>query len=294
MSCSSERLAELGGQRASGTEAIGVSTTTQTRVSAGDTQYSLEIMPTDATRNSTLYLNSKGFGLPDAKVEWLVNGYPAISPTPDQFNTYEARKGDVVKAKATIYGKEVLSNETKIKNSPPEVSKIRSLPEVVKLGDPLSVEVSGVDIDGDDLTFIYEWTKNGKPIGNENQIEVPLKRGDKVSIKVTPYDGEDYGSPVIMQREIHNMPSIIIDEKNFNVDGKVYTYQIKAIDPDGDPLTFSLKQAPKGMTVDKSTGLITWKVEEKDKGKHPVTFQVSDGHGGNVVYNFEIAISVLQ
>ena len=46
---------------------------------------------------------------------------------------------------------------------------------------------------------------------------------------------------------------MIVDHKNFNFDGKIYTYQVKATDPDEDKLTYSLKSAPAGMTIDPKT-----------------------------------------
>ena len=53
---------------------------------------------------------------------------------------------------------------------------------------------------------------------------------------------------------------MIVDHKNFNFDGSVYTYQVKATDPDEDKLTYSLKSAPAGMTIDPKTGAIQWNV----------------------------------
>jgi hypothetical protein len=249
----------------------------------------LEITPVNASRKSTLKVIAQGFNLSDAKIEWLVNGQLTQSPISSQFNAKEAKKGDKVQVKAIIEGKEILSNIIEIKNAPPEVTRVKILPEIFKPGDTLSVEVAGNDIDGNEVIIAYEWTKNGEPAGNGKRLEVPLKRGDKISAKITPFDGESYGPTVILNREIKNMPPMIIEDKKFNFDGKVYTHQIKATDPDGDTLTYTLKQAPKGMVIDK-TGLITWVASEKDKGRHPVTVQVTDGYGGEALYNFDITI----
>ena len=38
----------------------------------------------------------------------------------------------------------------------------------------------------------------------------------------------------------------------------LYSYDADASDPEGDALTFSLDQAPTGMTIDPNTGLIQW------------------------------------
>jgi len=289
-SCSSEKPAEVGSQKPSEIGGGRGSETSQTQVSTTVSSYSLQIVPVNATRNSTIYLIAQGFKLSDAKIEWLVNDKITGSPTVSQLNTAEIKKGDKVQAKATIQGKEVLSNIVQIKNSLPVISKVKILPEVFKIGDTLSVEASGSDMDEDEVTISYEWTKNGEPAGNTKKIGVPLKRGDKVDVKITPFDVEVYGHPVILHREIVNLPPMIIEDKKYNFDGKIYSYQVKATDPDGDPLTYSLKSAPSGMTIDPSTGQLKWDVPPEFKGKTPITVSVTDGHGGESLQSLTLEI----
>ena len=40
--------------------------------------------------------------------------------------------------------------------------------------------------------------------------------------------------------------------------GLTYTYDVRATDPDGDPLTYSLPVKPDGMTIT-ADGLVTWR-----------------------------------
>jgi hypothetical protein len=275
LSCSSEKPMEVGGQKPQ---------------EAGGVSYSLEITPVNATRNSTIYLIPHSFTISEAKIQWLVNGEPADSSIPDQFNPAGIRKNDKVQAKAKIHGKEVLSNIIQIQNSLPEISNIKILPVIFKPGDILSVEASGSDIDGDEVTLMYEWTKNGEPAGKDKQLGVPLKRGDKVKIRLTPFDGEAYGRSVVLQKEIVNFPPMIIEDTKFHFDGTVYTYQVKATDPDGDLLAYSLESAPQGMTINPSTGLIQWHVPPDFKGKSPFTVSVTDGHGGEAIQNLNLDI----
>jgi len=263
---------------------------TKPPVSQENGPYSLQIIPQNPTRSSTLYLITHGFNPSDAKIEWSVNGSPSISPVPNQFKAIEAKKGDKIQVIALIKGKKILSNIVQIKNSPPEISKIKITPEVLKTGDNLGVEVTVNDIDGDEVTIFYEWTKNGEPAGNSKQIEVPLKRGDQVDIKITSFDGEAYSHSVILHREIKNMPPTIIEDMKFSFDGKIYTYQVKAIDPDGDNLTYSIKSSPSNMTINPSTGLVKWDVPPGFKGKAPVDISVTDGHGGEASQSLTIII----
>lgn len=175
-------------------------------------------------------------------------------------------------------------------NHPPELSRVKLMPEVFKPDDRLYIEAEGSDIDGNEVTIIYEWTLNGEPAGNSREIDAQIKRGDRISVKITPYDGELYGSPVTLKREIDNMPPVITEDNLLIFDGKTCTYQIKASDPDGDDLIYSLKTAPEGMTVD-SSGLMTWDVPPDFKGKEPVAVSVLDGNGGEAVLNFNVNIN---
>jgi hypothetical protein len=276
LSCSAEKSADVNKQKPSKVDS---------------SPYSLEITPANASRNSTIYLIAQGFDPSDAKVEWLVNGKVTTAPMSSQFNAMGTKKGDNVQARITIHRKEIISNSIKIRNSLPEISNIKLLPEVFKSGDTLSVEVSGSDMDGDEVTIAYEWTKNGEPAGRSKQIEVPLKRGDKVSVKLTPFDGEAYGSPIVLNKEILNLPPTINEDTKFHFDGTAYTYQVKATDPDGDLLAYSLKSAPQGMTINPSTGLIQWQVPPDFKGNSPFTVSVTDGHGGEALQNLALEIT---
>ena len=281
--CSSEKPSDTGSQKPleeGGGGSGGVSETSQAQVPATDGSYSLQIAPTNASRNSTIYLVAQGFKPSDAETDWMVNDRKLNSPAVSQLNTAEIKKGDTVQAKATIQGKEIFSNTIQIRNSPPVISKVKILPEVFKPGDTLSVEVSASDADGDEVTVSYEWTKNGEPAGNGKRIETPLRRGDKISVKITPFDGEDYGRFGLVDREIINLPPMIIEDNIFNFDGNMYTDQIKATDPDGDALTYSLKSAPSGMTIGSASGLVKWNVPAGVTGKTSFTVTVADGHGG--------------
>lgn len=71
----------------------------------------------------------------------------------------------------------------------------------------------------------------------------------------------------------------------------VYTYQIIATDPDDeDTLTYTLSVKPDGMTINESTGVVSWTPGEDQVGENPVTIEVSDGKV-SVSQNFTITVS---
>jgi hypothetical protein len=249
----------------------------------------LEIQPFEATRDTTFYISSTGLNLSKAKIEWLVNGVPVEEKSDSQFRSPDIKKGDNVQARVLIDNQEILSNQITINNIPPTITKAKILPAVSKAGDILKVDAIGSDRDGDEVSLSFAWSKNGEPAGSNETLEAPFKRGDKISVRITPFDGEAYGQPITLTTEIYNSPPRASTGGTEKLENNIYSYQIKATDPDGDVLTYTLKQAPKNMTIDK-TGLITWKVREEDAGIHPVTVQITDGHGGEILYNFNVTI----
>jgi hypothetical protein len=141
------------------------------------------------------------------------------------------------------------------------------------------------------VTFTYEWTKNGRFAGNENRIAEPLHRGDKFSLKVVPFDGEEYGKPAVLSREVANMSPTIKEIKKIGFNGKVLAYQVIAEDIDDDTLSYSLKNAPSGMIIDPSTGLIKWSVPTDFREKISFTVSVTDGYGGETLQSLTVEVS---
>lgn len=294
IACSTDKTSDtdkLTASRESEERASGTSTTSV----APDGSPSIEINPSEATRNSTLALTVKGFKLEEAKIEWLVNGgRVAPQAIPKQFKTTEANKGDTVQAKAVIDDKEILSNTVIIGNAPPELSSLKIMPEVFRPDDRLYVDAAANDVDGDNVSITFEWTLNGEPAGSTKEITSEVKRGDKISVKVTPYDGETYGSSITLNREIRNLPPMLAKENKPVFDGNTYTYQINAVDPDGDDLTYTLKEAPQGMTIGSASGIITWEVPPGDTGNHNIKVLISDNQGGELFAPFTIKIKFIE
>ena len=56
----------------------------------------------------------------------------------------------------------------------------------------------------------------------------------------------------------------------------LYTYDVNANDIEDDILTYSLLTFPQGMTIDSSTGVITWTPAGKQIGENEVTVKVED------------------
>ncbi|MDW7773305.1 MAG: putative Ig domain-containing protein [Desulfobulbaceae bacterium] len=72
--------------------------------------------------------------------------------------------------------------------------------------------------------------------------------------------------------------------------GSTYTYQVRATDPDNDVLTYSLTQAPAGMTIDSETGFIEWTPSGAQSGRYYATVKVEDDRCGEVAQSFSVYV----
>jgi len=59
--------------------------------------------------------------------------------------------------------------------------------------------------------------------------------------------------------------------------GSIYSYQVEAIDDNNTDLKYSLTVYPEGMTINPSTGVISWTPTENQLGENEVSIKVSDG-----------------
>ncbi|GEM_PF-1347748 len=172
------------------------------------------------------------------------------------------------------------------KNTPPEILSVKLSPKIIYPGTKIKAEVSGKDADEDDeVTYFYEWRKNDTVLPDNIQPEIDtkgFKKGELITLFVTPFDGKDKGKTrfsrtiVIANRppEITSLPPVTISN------GK-YLYEVKANDPDGDVLVYSLENAPSGMAIDPATGVIRWDIpvtaDLKSVPTYNIRIVVSDG-----------------
>lgn len=175
-------------------------------------------------------------------------------------------------------------------NAPPQIRSVKFVPATFRPGDTLGIEVTGSDPDGDDVTFGYAWKKNGLPAGEESRIGGALKRGDRIAVSITPFDGKARGESLTLEREVRNVPPSIEGVENPLLTGDLYTCRIAASDADGDPLAYALKEAPPGMSIEKATGTIRWEISPEVRGRVPAVVAVTDGNGGEATYYMVVTI----
>jgi hypothetical protein len=231
--------------------------------------------------------------------QWMKNDEEIIGENKDTLKGGSFKKGDLIRVKVTpsdgkIDGKPFLSESVKILNSPPLIQEVRIEPKMASARDHLKAIVRSLDADGDFVYYSYQWERNGSLL-NEEKAETleraRFKKGDLITVTVTPDDRETQGFPKKSEPVIiSNSPPVIISSPPTSTEGTAYSYNVKANDPDDDPILFSLKSAPKGMEVDKDTGLIRWQIRREDKGPHLIEIEASDNSGAKSVQRYTLKV----
>jgi VCBS repeat-containing protein len=78
------------------------------------------------------------------------------------------------------------------------------------------------------------------------------------------------------------------------VEGKLYTYAVKASDPGGGTLAYKLTSAPAGMTIDGGSGLVSWTPTHAQVGVNGAALVVSNPAGLIAKQGFSVTVTALN
>jgi hypothetical protein len=148
----------------------------------------------------------------------------------------------------------------------------------------LTAKPEGMTIDSE--TGLITWTPLATQGGSYTvTIQVSDSRGGANSQGFTLDIADTINvAPVITS----STPTTVITE------GEAYTYDVEATDGDNDTLTYLLGAAPSGMTVDSTTGLVSWTPAHEQTGDHQVAIQVEDGRGGTDSQSFTLTVEEIN
>ena len=171
------------------------------------------------------------------------------------------------------------------KNDAPQIT---STPPTAATQDVLyQYDVNAADSDGDTLIFSLTRAPDGMSInGNSGLISwtptnaQALAGTASVTVKVSDgKGGEDTQSYTITITNVNDAPSFVSVPITGATQDTLYSYDSNAVDPDGDAITYSLIQAPAGMTINTISGLVQWTPTQANLGNHAVKIRATDVNG---------------
>ena len=132
----------------------------------------------------------------------------------------------------------------------------------------LDVKPTGMSIDSG--SGLIEWTPSA---GQAGAHDITVRVTDLTDLFVT----QSYELNVVAADE---GPTITSQPVTTATQDQLYTYLVEATDSDvGDLVSFSMEQAPDGMTIDSGSGLVQWTPNSGQVGPSDVTVRVEDPGG---------------
>jgi RHS repeat-associated protein len=261
-------------------------------VQAGQT-YSYNAVATDSDGDEVVYLLSRS--QPGMMIDG-VSGQISWTPSSDQSGVFSAEVTALDTRGAS--SKQYFLIEVQDPNADNQPPTITSTPDgAVYAGQRFGYQVTANDPDGDTLSYslaasefgmaittdgLFSWLPGSEWIGETAIVEILVSdgRGGKAQQKLTLPVNESANHP----------PQFTSTPETQALVGSAYGYSIAATDSDGDTFTFSLDQAPNGMTL--SGSQVNWTPADTQAGRvHDVVIRATDARGAASTQSFGIAVN---
>ncbi|QDV25744.1 putative Ig domain-containing protein [Aureliella helgolandensis] len=139
-----------------------------------------------------------------------------------------------------------------------------------------------VTLSEDDVLAIFFGRGNNQYARPQN-----IRVGDH-PMRVTLADADEDGrTDLIVANSGDATASVIYNRFDPN---EVYRYDSDAVDPDDDPLTYSIVDGPGGLIINSDSGALLWAASPDQVGVHDVTIAADDGRGGVATQSFKIDV----
>jgi len=162
-------------------------------------------------------------------------------------------------------------------NHAPVISNLSADPPSVNINQTTTITCIASDPDEDPLT--YDWTVNagsfeGDISGSSVTWRAPSTEGNySVECEASDEEASDSKLVNISVGDVNHAPVITSTAVTSATKDEPYSYNVDATD--ADTLTYSLTTKPGGMTINSTTGLISW--TPTSTGDYNVIVKVSDG-----------------
>ncbi|GMG76919.1 hypothetical protein ShirakiTB12_53880 [Priestia megaterium] len=163
---------------------------------------------------------------------------------------------------------------------------------------PVVGAVVGTDVDGNSLSYqLQNRPTNGIAVVNANgtfsyQPNLNFNGSDQFTVLVSDGQGGTAVSIVTINVIPVNDPPITSNVSFTIAEDSTLINRIVAVDPDGDPLTFSLQTTPgNGVAVVNGDGTFSYQPNLNFNGTDQFTVLVSDGQGGTAVSTVTVIVT---
>lgn len=229
------------------------------------------------------------------------SGTLSWTPTNDQVQTHAF---SVTASDGTLSTTRTYEVVVQPVNDPPTLAFIPDA--AVDQEEPFSHVAMGSDIDvGDNLIYSLDLYPSGMVIdsylGTIDWLPNTAQSGDyDVIARVTDDAGASALRPfTVTVNDINQAPVFVSTNITTATENTQYSYTIRAIDADEDPVSYSFVTRPLGMTIDSSGGSgsaqILWvpSTAQAELGTADVTVRAIDGQGGVTDETFTITVSTV-
>jgi large repetitive protein len=252
-------------------------------------QYTVEVLDNDADPQSFALINAPvGMSIHPSQ------GTILWTPAADQLGESH------VSVQVTDPDGSTATQEFKIKVSksggPPAITSVP--PTEASVGTGYLYSIAARDAEGDPLTFrllaapagmtiaqttgVISWTPQAGQVG---QQDVVIEVSDGIGGAVTQ------AFAIRVSTGVPNLPPVISSSApRFGAVGTAYSYTMQATDPESTSIVYSLGQAPVGMTINASSGVVAWTPAVGQVGSFVVTLIATDAGGAKAIESFELDV----
>ena len=154
-----------------------------------------------------------------------------------------------------------------------------------------SLNITAKDPGGGRISTRIDWFVNNERVTGQNGETLHpshFEKGDVVSAKVTVSNGQKSTEKLVNGVTVGNSPPKFVTQRaDFKtIDG----FRLKVEDPDGDVLTYTLEDAPPGMSIS-SDGVLSYSGSTTGGGgSYSTRIVVSDPDGEAIVWPVDLSI----
>lgn len=233
--------------------------------------------------------------------QWYVDNAPVAKQTNATLPAEWLKRGqtvfvEIIPSDGASKGQPYRTKSVVVGNTAPKVTTVSIAPQMARAGERLEAQVEANDPDHDRVDLTFKWFCNNSMIkeGEEPFLDTTgFAARDIITVEVMASDPTDSGtslksSPLMLG----NSAPKIVSTPPPSAGQERFDYSLKALDPDGDRLTYYLEMAPPGMTIGLESGHIGWQIPTNQQGTFHIKVVAKDGQGGLASQEFDLTLTV--